>query len=640
MIGFAALSNPFQIGNLKLNNRIVMPPMATNFAGPDGSVNERHIAYYVRRAQGGAGYITFEHTGVLQQGKAFPSMALIDSDRQIPSFRKLTEAIHREGGKIVIQINHAGRQTSSAITGSPLVAPSAIPCPVRKEGPVALSPEQIPKIVEAFALAAGRVKEAGADGVEIHMAHGYLLNQFLSPYSNKREDEYGGNAPRRMRAPIEVLQAVRHKVGLDFPIICRLSADEYVEEGLKLEASKEIAGALEKNGANALHISACVAASVYFNQPPYYVEEGVFAHLAQGIKSVVNIPVITVGRIRTPELANRILEDKKADLVSMGRALIADPDLPAKAFDGRREDIIPCISCNRCIVSIRKGALQCAVNPETGREGTFIVKKTTRPKKVWIIGGGPAGMKAAEIAARRGHQVTLYEKENRLGGQFLLAAVPPQKQILQEFVEYLARQLGCLSVKVVKGKLFEPSLLEEERPEAAILATGARPFLPPIEGIREAATFSTWEALSKPTSLGRRVLVVGGGGIGAEVADYLSEEGKEVTLIEMREGIGLDLPIHLQHFLNLRLQSKGVEVRTSTKAVRFEKDGLWIEDSQGTGKLEGFDSTVMALGSAPNDELANPLKERISEVFVVGDAARPRELMEALAEAAEAALKI
>jgi 2,4-dienoyl-CoA reductase-like NADH-dependent reductase (Old Yellow Enzyme family)/thioredoxin reductase len=640
MIGFAALSNPFQIGNLKLNNRIVMPPMATNFAGPDGSVNERHIAYYVRRAQGGAGYITFEHTGVLQQGKAFPSMALIDSDRQIPSFRKLTEAIHREGGKIVIQINHAGRQTSSAITGSPLVAPSAIPCPVRKEGPVALSPEQIPKIVEAFALAAGRVKEAGADGVEIHMAHGYLLNQFLSPYSNKREDEYGGNAQRRMRAPIEVLKAVRHKVGLDFPIICRLSADEYIEEGLKLEASKEIAGALEKNGANALHISACVAASVYLNQPPYYVEEGVFAHLAQGIKSVVNIPVITVGRIRTPELANRILEDKKADLVSMGRALIADPDLPAKAFDGRREDIIPCISCNRCIVSIRKGALQCAVNPETGREGTFIVKKTTRPKKVWIIGGGPAGMKAAEIAARRGHQVTLYEKENQLGGQFLLAALPPQKQVLQEFVEYLARQLGRLSVKVVMGKLFEPSLLEEERPEAAILATGARPFLPPIEGIREAATFSTWEALSKPTSLGRRVLVIGGGGIGAEVADYLSEKGKEVTLIEMREGIALDLPIHLQHFLNLRLQSKGVEVRTSTKAIRFEKDGLWIEASGKTWKLEGFDSTVIALGSVPNDELAKTVKISISEGYVVGDAVRPRELMEALAEAEEAALKI
>ena len=640
MIGFAALSNPFQIGNLKLNNRIVMPPMATNFAGPDGSVNERHIAYYVRRAQGGAGYITFEHTGVLQQGKAFSSMALIDSDRQIPSFRKLTEAIHREGGKIVIQINHAGRQTSSAITGSPLVAPSAIPCPVRKEMPVFLSPEEISEIVQAFALAARRVKEAGADGVEIHMAHGYLLNQFFSPYSNKREDEYGGNAPRRMRAPIEVLQAVRHKVGLDFPIICRLSADEYVEGGLRLEASKEIAGALEKNGANALHISACVAASVYLNHPPYYVEEGVFAHLAQGIKSVVNIPVITVGRIRTPELANRILEDKKADLVSMGRALIADPDLPAKAFAGRREDIIPCISCNRCIVSIRKGALQCAVNPETGREGTFIVQKTTRPKKVWIIGGGPAGMKAAEIAARRGHQVTLCEKENQLGGQFLLAAIPPQKQVLKELVEYLARQLGHLSVNVVKGKLFEPSLLEKERPDAAIVATGARPFLPPIEGIQEIKPFSVWEALSNPASLGRRVLVVGGGGIGAEVADYLSEKGKEITLIEMREGIGLDLPIHLQHFLNLRLQSKRVEVRTSTKAVRFEKDGLWIEASGKTWKLEGFDSTVIALGSVPNDELAKIVKKRIPEGYVVGDAVRPRELMEALAEAEEAALKI
>ena len=640
MARFENLFSSFQIGNLKLKNRIVMPPMATNFAGEDGSVNERHIAYYVRRARGGVGYITFEHTGVLKQGRAFPNMALIDSDQHIPPFKKLVEAVHKEGGKIVIQINHAGRQTSASITGSPIVAPSAIPCPVRKEMPKELSCEEIQKIIEAFGAAALRVKEAGADGVEIHMAHGYLINQFLSPFSNKREDEYGGDADRRMRMGHEVLRAVRNKVGADFPVLCRLSADEYVDGGLKIEDSKEIAKALERNGADALHVSACVAASGYLNHPPYYAEEGVFVHLAQGIKSVVSIPVITVGRIRTPELANRILEEQKADLISMGRALIADPELPTKALQGRMEEILPCISCNRCIQSIRNGALACAVNPETGREGIFKLKKTDRPKKIWIIGGGPAGMKTAEIAALRGHQVTLYEQQERLGGRFLLAAIPPQKQVLKEFIEYLSRQLQKLPVKIVLGKPFNSTLLEKGKPDAVIIATGAKPYFPPIDGIKDSKAISVEEALSDPMRLAKKVLVIGGGGIGAEVADHLSEKGKEVTLIEMREGIALDLVGHLQHFLNKRLREKGVRILTSTKAIRFEKEGVWVEDPQGTKRLEGFDSIVIALGSTPNDELVESLKGKVSEVYVVGDASKPREVMEALVEGEEVALKI
>jgi len=640
MARFENLFSSFQIGNLKLKNRIVMPPMATNFAGEDGSVNERHIAYYVRRARGGVGYITFEHTGVLKQGRAFPNMALIDSDQHITPFKKLVEAVHKEGGKIVIQINHAGRQTSASITGSPIVAPSAIPCPVRKEMPKELSCEEIQKIIEAFGAAALRVKEAGADGVEIHMAHGYLINQFLSPFSNKREDEYGGDADRRMRMAHEVLRAVRNKVGADFPVLCRLSADEYVDGGLKIEDSKEIAKALERNGADALHVSACVAASGYLNHPPYYAEEGVFAHLAQGIKSVVGIPVITVGRIRTPELANRILEEQKADLISMGRALIADPELPTKALQGRMEEILPCISCNRCIQSIRNGALACAVNPETGREGIFKLKKTDRPKKIWIIGGGPAGMKTAEIAALRGHQVTLYEQQERLGGRFLLAAIPPQKQVLKEFIEYLSRQLQKLPVKIVLGKPFNSTLLEKGKPDAIIIATGAKPYFPPIDGIKDSKAISVEEALSDPMRLAKKVLVIGGGGIGAEVADHLSEKGKEVTLIEMREGIALDLVGHLQHFLNKRLREKGVRILTSTKAIRFEKEGVWVEDPQGTKRLEGFDSIVIALGSTPNDELVESLKGKVSEVYVVGDASKPREVMEALVEGEEVALKI
>jgi len=640
MTRFKTLFSPLRIGNLELRNRIVMPPMATNFAGEDGAVNDRHIAYYVKRAKGGVGYITFEHTGVLKQGRAFPNMALIDSDQHIPPFKKLVEAIHKEDGKIVVQINHAGRQTSASITGSPIVAPSAIPCPVRKEMPRELSYGEIQNIVEAFGQAAWRVKEAGADGVEIHMAHGYLINQFLSPFSNKREDEYGGDADRRRKMAIEVLTVVRNKVGPDFTVLCRLSADEYVEGGLKLEDTKEIAKALERNGADALHISACVAASGYLNHPPYYAEEGIFAHLAQGIKSVVSIPIIAVGRIRTPELANQILEENKADLISMGRALIADPNLPTKALQGRAEEIIPCISCNRCILSIRKGALQCAVNPETGREGIFKLQETKHPKKVWIIGGGPAGMKAAEIASLRGHQVTLYEEKERLGGRFLLAAIPPKKQILKEFIEYLTRQLEKLPVKIVSGKPFNPTLLEKEKPDVVIVATGAKPFFPPIDGIQETKAISVEEALSGGVHLSGKILVVGGGGIGAEVADYLSENAKDVTLIEMREGIALDLVGHLQHFLNLRLREKGVQILTSTKVIRFEKEALWVETPQGVKKIEGFDSMVISLGSISNNDLFESLKDKVSDLYVIGDASKPREVMEALLEGEEVALKI
>ncbi|MGA2958116.1 MAG: FAD-dependent oxidoreductase [Thermodesulfobacteriota bacterium] len=637
---FSTLLSPFRIGKLELRNRIVMPPMATNFADADGNVNDRHIAYYVARARGGVGYITIEHTGILKEGRASANMALIDSDQKIPPFKKLVGAIHQAGGKVVIQINHAGRQTSASITGAPIVAPSAIPCPVRKEMPRALSPEDIQQIVQAFVQAAGRVKEAGADGVEIHMAHGYLLDQFLSPFSNQRNDEYGGDTSRRLKMPLEVLRAVRKQVGSDFPIICRLSADEYVEGGLKLEESKEIAKALEKNGADALHVSACIAASVYLNHPPYYVEEGVFTHLALGIKSVVRIPVVTVGRIRTPELANRILEEKKADLVSMGRALIADPELLLKALQGKTEEIIPCISCNRCIASIRRGALQCAVNPETGREGIFKLQKTARPKKVWVVGGGPAGMKAAEVAARRGHQVTLYEMTKELGGQFILAAIPPGKQVLGDFTAYLTRQLKKQPVKIVMGNSFNLDLLRDGKPDVAIVATGASPSLPSIEGIRETRVFTVEDALLHSAQLGQRVLVLGGGGIGAEVADHLSEMGKEVTLVEMREAIALDLIVHLQHFLNKRLREKGVRILTSTKAVRFEKQDLWVEDPQGTRKLPVFDSVVISLGSKANDELVQALKGKVSEVYVVGDASKPREVMEAVLEGEEVALKI
>jgi 2,4-dienoyl-CoA reductase-like NADH-dependent reductase (Old Yellow Enzyme family)/thioredoxin reductase len=637
---FQKLFAPGRIGNLELKNRIVMPPMATNFAGPEGNVNDRHIAYYRRRARGGAGVIIFEHTGVATQGKAFPNMALIDSDGRIPHFRKLVQAVHEEGGNIFIQINHAGRQTLSAYTGCQPVAPSPIPCPVRQEMPKALSREEIFELVRAYADAAGRAKEAGADGVEVHMAHGYLLNQFLSPFSNQRRDEYGGTPERRLRMPLEVLAAVRKRVGADFPVTCRFSADEYVEGGLRIEDSKRIARALEENGADALHVSACIGASWYLIHPPYYAPEGIFVPLAAAVKSAVGIPVITVGRIRTPALADQILEESKADFVSMGRALIADPELPVKAKEDRAAEIIPCISCNRCALSIRRGALQCAVNPEAGREEGLALKEAKQPKKVWVVGGGPAGLKTAEIAAKRGHRVTLFEEKKDLGGQFVLAAIPPCKQVLNEFTLQLINRTRKLPLEIRLGRAFDETFLEKEKPDVLVLATGANPSPPPIEGVGACSVFSPGQALSSPDKLGKKVLIIGGGGIGAETADFLSEKGKEVTLVEMREGIALDLVGHLQHFLNKRLQEKKVQVLTSTKVLRFEPSGVWIEASDGKRKLAGFDSIVAAIGAKPDHELARSLEGRGLEVRIVGDAAQPREVLEALLEAEETAMKI
>jgi 2,4-dienoyl-CoA reductase-like NADH-dependent reductase (Old Yellow Enzyme family)/thioredoxin reductase len=635
------LFSPFSIGSLKLANRIVMPPMATNYATPQGFVTDRQIAYYVERARGGVGYITVEHTGIHQQGKASPKMLMIHSDENAEKIKNLVQAVHAAGGKIVVQINHAGRQTFSKVTGETIVGPSAVPVLPAMETPRELTIREIEDLVATFTIAAERVKNTGADGVELHMAHGYLICSFLSPFSNKRKDRYGGTIAGRARFALEVLRSVRQRVGSGFPVICRLSGDEYVAGGLNVEDTRQIAKLLEKEGADALHISACNAASGFLNHPPYYVTEGVFVHLAEAVKARVDIPVITVGRIRNPLMADQIIADGKADLISMGRALIADPRLPQKGKEGRLAEIIPCISCNKCIQTLRMDSVRCSVNPETGNEGRFRYSKADRSKQVWVIGGGPGGLKAAEIAALRGHQVKIFEKKNELGGRVRLGANPPQKQVLNEFIDYLVRRVKSLGITIEMGKAFTSDMLEPVKPDVVVVATGASPQFPNWKGIEESGALSVDDVLADGADIGARVLVVGGGGTGAEIADLLSEIGKKVTLVEMLEDIASDLVNHLQHYLKQRLTQKGVAVLTSTRVKALGKGYVMIEDASGVRKLDDFDTIVLALGSEKsNDTIYKNLAGKVSELHVIGDARQPREIVDAVYEGEEIAVKL
>jgi 2,4-dienoyl-CoA reductase-like NADH-dependent reductase (Old Yellow Enzyme family)/thioredoxin reductase len=634
------LFSPFSIGSLQLQNRIVMPPMGTNFATPEGFVTERQIAYYVERARGGAGYITVEHTGILQQGKAAPNMLLVSSDEHASRIEKLIEAVHGAGGKIVVQINHAGRETSSAVTGLPIVGPSPIPCPTRNEVPRELSPGEITDLAEAFATAAHRVKQAGADGVELHMAHGYLICSFLSPFSNQRTDRYGGSIENRTRFAVDVLKSVRSRVGDSFPILCRLSGDEYVDGGLEIEDVQRIAKILADEGADALHISACNHASGYLIHPSYYLEEGCFVHLARAVKSAVKVPVITVGRIRNPVMSDQIIRDGMADFVSMGRALISDPYMPEKAREGRFDEINFCISCNRCVQNLRKGAVRCAVNPEAGNESQFKLQKSPRRKKVWVVGGGPGGLKAAEIAALRGHQVRVFEREQRSGGRLRIAAIPPRKAVVNDFLDYLERQVKRAGVTLELGQEFSVDRLATEKPDAVIVASGSVPFSPDWKGMRESGAVSVDDVLSRKVESGKKVLIIGGGGIGAEVADFLSENGKEVTLVEMLDEIATDLVFNIKHYLVKRLEEKGVTILTSTKVKELGKGYALVEDGSGSRKIGGFDTIVLALGSISDNRIAARLEGKVPELYVIGDALQPREALEAVYEGEEIAIKI
>ena len=636
---------PIQINSMELKNRLVVPAMGTNFANPDGTVSEHLRDYLVARADGGFGLIITEITAISPYGKGTPNQLSIWDDKFIPGFKDLAKATHARGAKIAVQLYHPGRQTFSFLTGRTLVAPSAIACPVCREIPRELSVEEILELEEQFAEAARRAKEAGMDAIEIHGAHGYLVAQFMSGYANRRSDAYGGDLEGLLRFPTDIIHKIRAKVGPDYPIIFRLSGDERVAGGRTIQETKTIIPLLEQAGANAFHVSTGVYASFNYIIAPMAISPGYNVNAAAEVKKATSVPVIAVGRVNDPRMAEEILKEDQADLVSMGRASLADPELPKKAAEGNYEDIRWCIGCNQgCIdriLDLEEAGISCLVNPSVGKEREMAFTPASQSKKVLVVGGGPGGMEAARVAALRGHEVYLYEKEEKLGGQFKLAAIPPCKQEITKIINYLSIQIKKAGVKVALGKEVTEETIDELQPEVVVIATGGTPLIPEIPGVRGERIVTAHDVLRGKVPPGRRGLIVGGGMVGCETADFLGQiMGCRVTLVEALPRVAQDVGAATRYFLLQRLAQEKASIITSALVKRFVKDGAILERNGKEETLSGFDTVVLAMGVAPVNELAEKVRGKTKEMYVIGDAKQPRKALDAIAEAAEIGRKV
>lgn len=642
------LFEPIQIGSMKLKNRIVMPPMCTNFASETGAVTERIVEYYAERAKGGAGFIIVEATCIdSPQGKISSCQLCVDNDKFIPGLSDLTEAVHAYGAKIALQLHHAGRQTLIELTNGktpvsasdvPYVDSYGIPPGSILAQPRPLTLEEINILEEKFGAAAGRAKLAGFDAVEIHGAHGYLIAQFLSPFTNKRTDAYGGDFNGRMRFALEVIQRVREKVSGDFPISFRFSADEYIEGGINLELAEKIAERLEGAGVDILNVSGSIGETDHLCEAPMAVSPGYMVHLAEAIKKTVNIPVITVGRINNPTFAEKILKDGKADLVAMGRALIADPELPRKTFENKLEDVRRCIACNQgCIYRLMLGLrVKCTVNAEVGKERDFKLT-LAKPKKILIAGGGPAGMEAARVSALRGHKVVVFEKADRLGGQLNLAVKPPYKGELENILQYLKGQLRRLNVKIELGSEVTLEIVEEINPDVVIIATGATPISTGIQGSDEVNVITAWDVLEENKEVGGKVVIAGGKQIGCETAEFLAERGKDVTIVVGFREPAADMEPYNRYLLLRRLSKNGVNFIYNSRVKEIKADTVIVLDNNFNMKTLKVNTVILALGVLPNNKLLTALQGRVKELYAVGDCVKPAKILEAINDASRIA---
>ncbi|HEV2110218.1 MAG TPA: NAD(P)/FAD-dependent oxidoreductase [Gammaproteobacteria bacterium] len=636
------LFTPGHIGKLTMKNRLIMAPMVRNYADEHGRMSERYLAHLERIAKGGVGTMILEASFVSPEGRGFRNELGLHSDAVISGLHEAVKIAHDHGARIGIQLYHAGRQTTSKVSGEQPVAPSAIPCPLLQELPRMLDRAEIHALVRAFANGARRAKAAGMDFVEIHAAHGYLITQFLSPFSNRRPDAYGGSVENRRRFLSEIIDAVRKEVGNDYPITVRISADEMVPGGLTQTDSVDLALWLETKDIAAVHVSAGNYGSYTRGQmiPPMAIKDAPLVTYASHIKRAVRIPVIAVGKLHTPALAESLLQDGHADFIALGRELLADPDWPRKAEEGLSEEIHHCIACNQGCISrlFEQRDVQCTVNPACGRESQFAeFPHDDAHRKVLIAGAGPAGMTAARYAARAGFQVILCEAGDEVGGQLHAAAAAPHRPGWAELLRDLRREMTILGVDVRLNTRVDKKLVLREMPYAVILATGAEPMRPDIPGIGEINVVTARDLLEGNKLAFGSVLVVGGGCAGAQTAEFLANKGHAVTIVEAEGDIAADAPLDDRTLLLGRLKTLGVKIMAHTRLLSIDLDAINLQSG---GDIFGLsaDTVVLCLGSHPVNKLEAEILERVPHVFTVGDAVRARKVTDATLEGALAAL--
>jgi len=620
-----------------------MASMGTNLADTEGFVTDEMIAYYVERAKGGASLIMTELVTVdFPLGNGIERQLSIDNDKYIPGLQRLTHQIHRYGSKVFIQLNHAGSRAKPDFTrGSVPVSASSIPSSIAKIEPKPLTGEEISNLIGAFGRAARRTQEAGFDGIDLHFAHGYLICQFLSSFTNKRTDGYGGNFENRARFALEVLEQCRREVGIDFPISAKVVGQQYIKGGITLRETKRLCHLLQQNGIDAIQVSGGDPESPdHLPVPPMYSRRGCYVNLAKSIKNELNIPVIGVGRINNILLANQVIESGKVDLVAMGRAFLADPDFPRKVQEGKPEEIRMCIGCNQgCRGRDRTRYLTvgCVLNPRIGKEKEGLeIAPAGIPKHVLVIGGGPAGMEAARVAALRGHKVTLIDEQKSLGGQLRLAARPPGRGEFLHLIGWYQNQMTKLGVKLLLGRKATVDFIHSLAPDTVIIATGSRPLFPELEGLKQIKVAHASEILEKKVQIGQQAVIIGGGGVGLETADFIASKGKKVTVIEQLPEVGRDLEGSTKKALMARLERKVVEILTGATIDKVEIGTLSIQWNGSKRKIVFDEPLIIATGAEANLDLYESLKKteelKNIDIHVIGDSFSPRLLREAIFE--------
>jgi mycofactocin system FadH/OYE family oxidoreductase 2 len=629
---FEHLFTPLKIGSFTVRNRIVSTAHLTGFADK-GLPSERHLNYWVSKAKGGIGLIITEDQAVHPSAATDPFVIHAYRDECIEPFRRIAAAVHEHGAKIVGQLWHPGSLFYGMREGTyPLWSCSALPGSFHSETSHEMDVEEIQEVRQGFVDAARRMREAGMDGVELMGTHGFLIEQFMSPRTNRREDEYGGSEENRLRFVRELIDAVRGAVGSDFAMGIRVSGDQYQDGGLTLEDMQGIMATLTSPG-KLDYVSVTVGAGGA-PIPPMYIPPAAFVYLAAGIKRAVNVPVFCVGRVTDPVKAEEILAKNQADMVGMTRANLADPELPNKAREGRLDEIRYCIGCNEgCWGRIYHTLpITCAINPSVGREKGMEITPAPVKKRVMVIGGGMAGMEAARAAALRGHSVSLYEKGEQLGGQLQIAAKAPGRQDMAEPVRYYETQFKRLGVDVHLGSPVDAATVEKESPDAVIVATGGVAAQATFSGADQPNVVLARDVLSGQAQAGKRVVLISTdrGMEGLTTADFLSDRGSEVEVLVPHAFMGFQVePITLVLVL-MRLDAKGVTVTASADVKGVEGNNVVVANAF-TGRkrtIEGIDTVVVARGSRADDALYKELKGKVSELYAVGQCLAPRKLLD------------